>query len=151
LHSVPKLIFRAYTNMMVCDSLIFVAGVGGGSSQHINRPKTKDCSHLCTPIYWHPVSKKKSLPRVGGVFLTRGKQEVVAPAQGEVTARQEAELVQLEVTQQPARANERAAQREATRQSNSALKGGGASRGCGMTRSHMTTNRVNGRQRHIKR
>jgi hypothetical protein len=48
-------------------------------------PKNQACSHLCPLICWHLVSKKKSLPGAGGVFLTRGKWEVMAPAQREAT------------------------------------------------------------------
>jgi hypothetical protein len=59
--------------------------------------------------------------------------------------------VQWEVMLQPARANMRAAQQEATQQPDGTLKGGSVSRGCSATRSHATTNRANGRRRLVKR
>ncbi len=62
-----------------------------------------------------------------------------------------AEAVQQEAMQQPTGANERAAQQVATQLPDSASKGDGALRGCGMTRSHATTNRASGRQRRIER
>ncbi len=62
-----------------------------------------------------------------------------------------AEAVQGEAMQQPAGENERAVQREATRQPDGALKGDGMLRGCGATRSHGTTNQASGRQRRVER
>jgi hypothetical protein len=53
--------------------------------------------------------------------------------------------------QQPAGANERAAQQVATRLPDGASKGDGVLRGCGATRSHATTNRASGRQRRMER
>jgi hypothetical protein len=50
--------------------------------------------------FTHPLVlglQKKSLPGVGGVFLTRGKREVEALERSEATARQAGEVVQQEV------------------------------------------------------
>jgi hypothetical protein len=84
--------------------------------------------------------QKKSLPGAGGVFLTRGEREVVAPAQGEETVCQEA--------------------------GTGASRGrGGAMRGVATTspgkrgdtktrwwaKRQRTIKRANGRQRHVKR
>ncbi len=65
--------------------------------------------------------------------------------------RQEAEAVQQEGMLQPAWANERAGQQEATKQPDGMPKGSDASRCCGTMRSHATTNWANGRQQHVKR
>jgi hypothetical protein len=60
-------------------------------------------------------------------------------------------------TRGEAGANKRVGQQEATRQPDGTSKGGGASRGCSVVRSHATTNRANGRRgciercQHIKR
>ena len=62
-----------------------------------------------------------------------------------------AEAVRREAMQQPAGANERAAQQVATRLPDGASKGDGALRGCGATRSHATTNRASGRRRRVER
>ncbi len=62
-----------------------------------------------------------------------------------------AEAVRREAMQQPAGANERAAQQVATRLPDGASKGDGGLRGCGATRSHATTNRASGRQRRVER
>ena len=62
-----------------------------------------------------------------------------------------AEAVQREAMQQPAGANERAAQQVATRLPDGALKGDGTLRSCGTTRSHATTNRASGRRRRVER
>jgi hypothetical protein len=53
--------------------------------------------------------------------------------------------------QQPAGANERAAQQVATRLPDGASKGNDALRSCGAMRSHVTTNWVSGRQRRVER
>ncbi len=62
-----------------------------------------------------------------------------------------AEVVQQEAMQQPAGANERAAQQVATRLPDGASKGNGALRSCDTTRSHATTNRASGRRRRVER
>ncbi len=88
----------------------FLAWERGGGSQHTNRPKTKaSLPSLST----HPPAscvRKKILPGAGGFFLTRGKREFEAPAQGEATARREAGAVRQEVMLLPAVAYERSAQ-----------------------------------------
>jgi hypothetical protein len=71
--------------------------------------------------------------------------------QDEAMVRQEAEVVQQEVMLQPAGANKRVAQREATKQPDVMLKGGSASRGCGATRSYTPTSQANGRQQYFDR
>jgi hypothetical protein len=60
------------------------------------------------------------------------------------------DAVQQEVMLQPAKANKRVAQQEVTQQPDSVLKGGGKARGCGMVRSHIATNRANGRQQQVE-
>ncbi len=77
---------------------------------------------------------------MGGVFLAKGKRELEV-----------AEAVRREAMQQPAGANERAAQQVATPLPDGASKGDGALRGCGATRSHATTNRASGKRRGVKR
>ncbi len=109
---------------------------------HIPPPPTKNQAKLPS-LSTHPQAssvQKKSLPGAGGVFLAKGERELEV-----------AEAVRQEAMQQPARANERAAQQVATRLPDGTSKGDGALRGCGTTRSHATTNRVSGRQRHVKR
>jgi hypothetical protein len=129
----PKLSLRVGTNK-VRDSILGHGSRGLAHSTPTNQ-KTKHCSHLCPLIHWHPASKK-SLPGVGGVFLTRGKWEVEVPAGGEAMAHQDGGVVHQKVMLQPARANKRAVQGEATRQPDGPAKGSGAPRGCVTTSSH---------------
>ena len=84
--------------------------------------------------------QKKSLPGAGGVFLAKGERELEV-----------AEAVRREAMQQPAGANERAAQQVATQLPYGVSKGDGVLRGCGATRSHATTNWASGRRRRVER
>ncbi len=105
-------------------------GVKGLKIHHIPPPPTKNQATLPSSST-HPQAssvQKKSLPGAGGVFLAKGKRELEV-----------AEAVRREAMQQPAGANERAAQQVATRLPDGASKGDGALRGCGATRSHATT------------
>ncbi len=82
---VPKLILRAGINK-VRDSILGGGSRGGWLTAH---QPTKNQA-LIPSLSTHPLApgiQKKSLPGAGGVFLTRGEQEVEALARGEVTAR----------------------------------------------------------------
>jgi hypothetical protein len=122
MRAVPELILRAFTNV-VLDSIC----VGGSWGVAHCTPTNQKPS--IAPIFVHSsagVRRPKEKPNgVGGVFLTRGEQEVVAPAQDEATVRREALAVRREVMLQPAEANRRAVQREATGQPDGTSKGNG--------------------------